>query len=182
MQNRNNPSLESLLKLLNKNQSNEKHLHQLKSQLNDEQKNSIQNIMNDRDSLISLLNSPQALALLKKLNNRKQGELMDNIGDIIKNLSDEDIKNLEAMAEDFFGDNNRSDNEKGTPDNPFSNISPDVLLKLSNVMGMMNKSDSRCDLIEALKPNLSIQRLKRADEAMQFIKLLDILPLIEKLN
>ena len=103
---------------------------------------------------------------------------MDNIGDIIKNLSDEDIKNLEKMAGELFGD----EKEPQAPENPFSNISPDVIAKVSSLMGMMNKSDSRCDLIEALKPNLSAARQKRADEAMQFIKLLDILPLLGKLK
>ena len=103
---------------------------------------------------------------------------MDNIGDIIKNLSDKDIKNLEKMAGELFGD----EKEPQAPENPFSNISPDVIAKVSSLMGMMNKSDSRCDLIEALKPNLSAARQKRADEAMQFIKLLDILPLLGKLK
>lgn len=103
---------------------------------------------------------------------------MDNIGDIIKNLSDEDIKNLKEMAGELFGE----DKESSAPENPFSNISPDVIAKLSSIMGMMNKSDSRCDLIKALKPNLSAARQKRADEAMQLIKLLDILPLLENLK
>ena len=44
---------------------------------------------------------------------------------------------------------------------------------------MMNKKDHRSELLEALKPHLSERRRKRADEAMQMIKLLDILPLLQ---
>ena len=71
MQNNNNNNSATLLKLLNGTQSNEKLLQSLKSQLSDEQKNSIQNIMNDRNALNSLLKSPQAQAILRKINNRK---------------------------------------------------------------------------------------------------------------
>ena len=109
---------------------------------------------------------------------------MDNIGDILNGLSDDDIQRLQEMAGELFGGDaqTNSEDKSRASDNPFSAINPDVITKLSSLMNMMNKSDSRCELIEALKPNLSISRQKRADEAMQLIKLFDILPLLEKLK
>lgn len=48
---------------------------------------------------------------------------------------------------------------------------------------MMNSdSGKRCRLIEALKPNLSYEKQKKADEAMQLLKLLELMPLISELG
>ena len=48
-------------------------------------------------------------------------------------------------------------------------------------MNMMKKTDSRTRLIEALKPLLSEKRRKKADEAMQLMKLLEIMPMLSNL-
>ena len=56
-----------------------------------------------------------------------------------------------------------------------------MMAKLTSIMGAMNRPDSRTRLIEALKPLLSEKRRRRADEAMQIIKLLDILPTLTQL-
>ena len=44
-----------------------------------------------------------------------------------------------------------------------------------------SQDSGRYRLIEALKPNLSKERQKKADEAMQILKILEILPLISEL-
>ncbi len=41
---------------------------------------------------------------------------------------------------------------------------------------------SRYKLIEALKPNLSKRRRQKADEALQILKVMEILPIIAELN
>ena len=56
-----------------------------------------------------------------------------------------------------------------------------MMAKLSSIMNAMNKKDDRTKLIEALKPLLSEKRRKKADEAMQILKLLDILPTLSNL-
>ncbi len=104
----------------------------------------------------------------------------DNINDIINNLSAEDIDSLRSAAQSVLGG---SDGEKKTEKeeqgSDFSSFfTPEMLGKLSRLMSMMNKRDSRADLIAALKPHLSRSKQKKADEAMQIIRLLDILPLI----
>ncbi len=108
---------------------------------------------------------------------------MDNINDIISNLTDEDIENLRAAAESFFGSENSQPKEKKPPENGMPDLSQllgnaQMMAKLSSIMGAMNRKDSRSALIEALKPLLSEKRRRKADEAMQMIKLFDILPQI----
>lgn len=111
---------------------------------------------------------------------------MDNINDIISNLTDEDIENLKAAAESFFGGEASSSKEKKPPESGMPDLSQllgnaQMMAKLTSIMGAMNKKDSRSALIEALKPLLSEKRRRKADEAMQMIKLFDILPQITEI-
>jgi len=113
---------------------------------------------------------------------------MDSINDILSNLSDEDIENLKAAAANFFSSQEdtkeQEENSFGSgsamPD--FSSIlgNAQMMAKLSSIIGAMNKSDDRTRLIEALKPLLSEKRKRKADEAMQMMKLFDILPTISQ--
>jgi hypothetical protein len=110
---------------------------------------------------------------------------MDNLNDIIANLTNDDIENLKAAAQSIFG------NSEPSPEPPpVNNAMPDLsallgnvqmMEKLTRIMGAMNKQDSRADLIKALKPLLSEKRRKRADEAMQLLRLFDLLPMITEL-
>ena len=113
------------------------------------------------------------------------GDAMDSINDIISSLSPQDIENLKAAAENIFGNadnkeksNNNCENQSGMPD--LSSILGDarMMAKISSIMGMMNKRDSRAELIVALKPLLSEKRRKRADDAMQMLRLFEILPMM----
>ena len=61
-------------------------------------------------------------------------------------------------------------------------LDPTAMAKIAQIMGAMNRRDSRCDLIAALRPLLSEPRRRRADDAMQLIKLIDLLPMIEELG
>ncbi len=108
-----------------------------------------------------------------------------DINEILSSLTPDDIEELKATAEAFFGKGNES-NEKKSPSaglDMFTSIDPKMIGKLTRIMGAMNgESGRRCKLIEALKPNLSPERQKRADQAIQILKLLEILPLINNLT
>lgn len=110
---------------------------------------------------------------------------MDSINDILSSLTDDDIENLREAAASLFGntesDGKKSDSSSAIPD--FANIlgNAQMMAKLSSVMGAMNKSDNRTRLIEALKPLLSDKRRRKADEAMQMMKLMEMLPMITKI-
>lgn len=107
---------------------------------------------------------------------------MDNIGDILSSLSTEDIENLKATAESIFGNSNNENPQKQS--NDINNmLNPEMIMQITKFMGAINSDGSkRTKLLEALKPNLSEKRRKKADDAIQLIKLLDILPLINNLQ
>ena len=100
---------------------------------------------------------------------------MDNIGDILSSLSDDDMKALGDAARSLLGS---AEQEQEGGGQGFS-LDPTAI---AQIMGAMNRRDSRCDLIAALRPLLSEPRRRRADDAMQLIKLIDLLPMIEELG
>lgn len=103
----------------------------------------------------------------------------DNISELLGNMSDEEFNALKETAQNLFSQFEES-NEKQAPQNNFA-VSPDMIAKISQIMSLMNKKgDGRDELISALKPYLSDARKRKADEAMQFLRLMDILPLIAK--
>ncbi len=108
---------------------------------------------------------------------------MDSINDILSSLTPDDIDALKSMADSVFGASEENSNQKNKSTGFESFITPEMLIKLSNIMNMMNSSDSgRYRLIEALKPNLSLRRRQKADEALQLLKILEIIPLLTDLN
>ena len=110
---------------------------------------------------------------------------MDNINDIISSLSAEDIDSLKSMAQSIFGGEEKEEHSAHTENQAETGVgfSPDMMLKISAVINKMNgKQDSgRYRLIEALKPNLTKERQKKADEALQMMKVLEILPMITEI-
>jgi len=111
---------------------------------------------------------------------------MDSINDILSSLTDEDMENLRAAAESLFSSKEEKSNEP-PPSGPsmpdFSSIrgNAQMMAKISAIMGAMNKKDDRTRLIEALKPLLSEKRRHKADEAMQMMKLFELLPTLTQI-
>lgn len=108
---------------------------------------------------------------------------MDNINDILASLTPDDIRSLKETAEAIFGNNSSTESQpqynKSSNTDFSSFLHPDMFSKIAGIMSAMNSDGGkRGKLIEALKPNLSYKRQKKADEAMQILKLLEILPLI----
>lgn len=108
-----------------------------------------------------------------------------NINDILSSLTPDDIEELKATAEAVFGQSGepseKQSRQKGN--DIFSSFDPQMIGKITKIMSAMNgESGRRCKLIEALKPNLSPERQKKADQAIQILKLLEILPLINNLT
>lgn len=111
---------------------------------------------------------------------------MDSINDILSSLTPDDIDVLKSMADSLFGDSDDRSSDNNNRKNESTGfdgfITSEMLIKLSNIMNMMNSSDSgRYRLIEALKPNLSPRRRQKADEALQLLKILEIVPLLTDL-
>lgn len=108
---------------------------------------------------------------------------MDSINDIISNLTPEDIEDLKSMAEGLFGSGAREPEKNEPPEKNGSSFpDPAMLMKLMSIMENLNKEDERTGFIRALKPLLSENRRKRADEALRLLRVMDILPLINSLK
>ena len=116
-----------------------------------------------------------------------------DISSILSSLSSDDINNLKNMANSILGGEKKEEPERnellknsdngnfkmpdlsslGLPDmSQFSNLLP--------LLSQLNSHDEREDFISALKPLLSDERRRKADEAMKFIKLLSIIPLLKE--
>ena len=123
---------------------------------------------------------------------------MENLNDLIASLTPEDINALKEAASTLFS--NGADlpfsDERSTSENKKTNhaenftgfdyssaFNPDMFSNIGRIMSLMNSdSGRRCKLIEALKPNLSLERQKKADEAMQILRLLELMPMISELT
>ncbi len=100
----------------------------------------------------------------------------DNIADLLGNLSDEDFRSLRETAQSLLGgaEEPRARQEPG--------LDPEMLARLGRVMqAMRQETDTRSQLIGALKPYLSEPRRKRADDVMQMLRMLDVLPMLGQL-
>ena len=118
-----------------------------------------------------------------------------DIGSILSSLSEDDINNLKNVASSILGGNAEAQ-DKGeaqsnadkkplgsTPLPDFGSLGlPDmsVFQNLLPLLSALNSHDEREDFIYALKPLLSDERRKKADEAVKFIKLLSIIPLLKE--
>lgn len=108
---------------------------------------------------------------------------MDSINDLFSVLTPDDIQALKDTADAVFGNNNSDENRQTNRNSgfDFGRIDPETFSKIGKIISAMNSDgDKKCHLIEALKPNLSPQRQHKADEAIQILKILEIMPLIKE--
>lgn len=104
---------------------------------------------------------------------------MDSINDILSSLTPDDIKNLKDTAESIFGSGGMPQADTSPQGFDMPPIDPEMFSKIGKIMSALNSDGGkRCRLIEALKPNLSPKKQKKADEAMQIIKIMEIMPLM----
>lgn len=103
-----------------------------------------------------------------------------DISEILGSLSQEDIKNLQDIAASVMG--GAANEQKAPPQesqNPFADIDINAFSNIAAVMSKLNSSnDQRCRLIMSLKPMLSPERQKRADEAMKILKIIELVPVL----
>lgn len=122
---------------------------------------------------------------------------MDNLNDIISNLSADDINMLKGVAASILGDEGNDEpqnkNEGGGKNssllskgnqNPLGLNADDfnMMMKAKTIFDKMNSaSNKNTDLIMALKPHLSPENRNKADTAIKILKLFDVLPLLKDL-
>lgn len=102
----------------------------------------------------------------------------ENLGDILGNLSQEDIDRLSSFAGQFMGGEKAQEPCREETGGGF-NLDPDMIFRLMNIINKLQsrQNDPRCNLIVALKPLLSPERRQKADTAIELLRLMSIFSL-----
>lgn len=107
---------------------------------------------------------------------------LENLGDIMASLSEDDMAKLNSLADELLGggQKEKESSSQNTAGDFFSGINPDMMTKIMNLIGKLNSlpKDPRCDFIASLKPLLSKDRQQKADEAIKMLQLLSLIPLL----
>ena len=117
---------------------------------------------------------------------------MDNINEIISSLSPGDIEMLKGVAGSILGQENaETKNERVPAKAPASNqlaslgLNSDdfqMMMRAKAIFDRMNSASSKnADLINALKPHLSPESQRKADNAIRIMKLFEVLPYLKDL-
>ncbi len=106
-----------------------------------------------------------------------------DISQILSSLSADDMKNLQDLAASVLSGADSGSGSTSAPPTEQSlpgGIDLNMLGNMASVMSAFTapSNDPRCQLIMSLKPLLSEDRRKRADEAVKIIKLIDMLPVL----
>ena len=107
---------------------------------------------------------------------------LDGIENIINSMSQKDIEDLSALASQFFSGTNESANP--TPDSAAESIDFETITKIASVLSKLSSQpkDPGCELLTALKPMLSPERRRKADEAIKMMQIISLLPLLKDLQ
>ena len=108
---------------------------------------------------------------------------MADLQEILSSISDEDMAKIKSVADSIMSNNAKSESkqEQSQANNFSLPFDMGTMGKMMSLMGQMNKEDHRTRLIQDLKPLLSDDRRQKADEAIKFLQLMDMLPLLKGL-
>lgn len=108
---------------------------------------------------------------------------MIDIENLLSSISDEDMAKIKGIADSLMEKDNHQQNESSKKSDSVQNlpIDADMMKKIMGLMGQFNKEDYRTRLIQDLKPMLSDERKQKADEAVKFLQLMEVLPLLKGL-
>lgn len=114
---------------------------------------------------------------------------MDSIRELLDSVSPEDLERLKSVAQNLMQDSGGGQSgkkeeahQKGSENagaGLSSMLGDDMAKTLAAVAGRMHEEDDRTRFLQALRPLLSEERQKKADEAMRFLRLMDMLPLLK---
>lgn len=108
---------------------------------------------------------------------------MIDIENLLSSISDEDMAKIKGIADSLMEKDNPKPYEAQKKPESIPNlpIDAEMMKKIMGLMGQFNKEDYRTRLIEDLKPMLSDERKQKADEAVKFLQLMEVLPLLKGL-
>lgn len=97
---------------------------------------------------------------------------MTELENLLASVSNEDMERLKGVASSLLGDAQKDKKEViEAPALPMEAMQP-----IMSAIGKMNDNDDRIKLIMHLKPLLGPDRQRRADEAVKFLHIIQILP------
>ena len=97
---------------------------------------------------------------------------MTDLENLLASVSTEDMERLKGVASSLLGDAQK--NKEEIVEAPA--FSMEALKPVMSAIGKMNDNDDRIKLIMHLKPLLGPDRQRRADEAVKFLHIIQILP------
>ncbi len=106
-----------------------------------------------------------------------------DISSLLSSLSQEDIEKLKSTAAQFFGNGNDAPKKQESANEsllPEMNFDPKLLTGVAKFSRMMNENDERSNFIMALKPLLSENRRKKADDAVMMLKFMRIINALQE--
>lgn len=104
---------------------------------------------------------------------------MIDIEGLLSSVSDEDMAKIKSIAQSLMTNEKSNEEPVRQPEQiPNLPVDGEMMKKIIGLMGQINKEDYRTKLIHDLKPMLSDDRKKKADEAVKFLQLMEILPLL----
>ena len=110
----------------------------------------------------------------------------DPLQELFGSISPEVMEQMQHMAQNLFGsgDNTENDQEQTTSDpsneSAFA-IDPEMLAKLSGILNRRQQPpDNRAVLIEAIKPHLTEPHRRKADQALGFLRAMELIPLLRE--
>ncbi len=105
---------------------------------------------------------------------------MADLQELLASISDEDMAKIKGVANSIMSGNSDNKAEQSTPQSNFTlPFDAGTMSKIMSVMGKMGKENYRTRLISDLKPLLSEERRKKADDAIRFLQLMEMLPLLK---
>lgn len=96
-----------------------------------------------------------------------------DLNEIISSLSEDDINQLKNVAGTIFGSDNQHESDQSS-----QKKESDIFQSIGEIGKLFSLEDERTLLIKALKPMLSEDKQKKADEAIKILRLMQIVPLL----
>lgn len=106
-----------------------------------------------------------------------------DLSSILSSLSADDIEKLKSTAAQFFGSADEPQIKKETSAEnhfPEMNFDPKLLTGVARFSRMMNENDERSNFLMALKPLLSENRRKKADDAVMMLKFMRMINALQE--
>lgn len=113
---------------------------------------------------------------------------LEDIENIINSMSQSDLQQLSSVANEIFSQGEKESTKKQADNSGNNNINEGIdfetVTKIASLIGRLSSQpkDPACELLTALKPMLSPERQRKADEAIKMLQIFSLLPILKDLQ